>query len=205
MTTEPITQAVADPKTKTLARRKRKVFIDMDGVIVDFEAHMLETGLTSDQIKPIVGAYAAMKPIGGALESVRSVIGMGFEVWIATKPPTGIAHAYADKVSWVLEHLPELKRRIIVTHNKGLLGGEHDFLIDDRPHKADCESFSGTLIRFGPEFDVLWVDVLDRLRKEMRFVPDSGENDAHAVISQPLVDLELLTRPGPLTICPSSN
>lgn len=125
-----------------------RVFIDMDGVIVDFDAYKTERGLTGDEVKSMVGAYLAMPAIPGAIAAVRSVIGMGYEVWIATKPPTGVPHAYSDKAAWVMEHLPELKRRIIVTHDKGLLGGAGDFLLDDRPHKANCERFAGTLLRF---------------------------------------------------------
>lgn len=127
---------------------KRRVFVDMDGVLADFARLMAETGNTGDEIKKLQGAFANLQPIEGALDGVRSLIGMGFEVWIATKPPTGIPHAYAEKAGWILEHLPELKRRIIITHDKGLLGDQQDFLIDDRPHKANCEKFAGTLIRF---------------------------------------------------------
>ena len=125
-----------------------RIFVDMDGVIVDFEAYRYERGLTGDEVKGIYGAYLDMPAIPGALNAVRSLIGMGFEVWIATKPPTGILHAYSDKAAWVLRELPELRRRIIVTHDKGLLGDEGDYLCDDRPHKANCENFKGTLLRF---------------------------------------------------------
>jgi len=125
-----------------------RVFVDMDGVIVDFEGYMNEHGLTGDEVKCLDGIYLRLAPIPGALDAVRSLIGMGYDVWIATKPPTGYAQAYADKVSWILEHLPELKRRIVVTHNKGFLGDAGDFLCDDRPHKARCEEFAGTLLRF---------------------------------------------------------
>ena len=85
----------------------------------------------------------------GAIEGVRALIAMGFEVWIASKPVTGVPHCYAEKVEWILNHLPELKRRIIRTHDKGLLGDRGDFLIDDRPHKANCHAFPGNLIVFG--------------------------------------------------------
>lgn len=107
-----------------------------------------------------------MPAIPGAIAAVRSLIGMGYEVWMATKPPTGVAYAYSDKAQWVMDNIPELKRRIIITHDKGLLGAPGDYLIDDRPHKANCERFLGTLIRFTD--GVTWSDVLDRLRKDSR-------------------------------------
>lgn len=140
-----------------------RVFVDMDGVVVDFDAFRNARGLTGDQVKAMPGAYLQMPAIDEAIAAVRSLIGMGYEVWLATKPPTGVAHAYSDKAAWVFENLPELKRRIIITHDKGLLGDEGDFLCDDRPHKANCERFKGTLLRFVDGFH--WPQALDELRR----------------------------------------
>lgn len=125
-----------------------RIFIDMDGVIVDFEAKMRRLNLTSDDLKKQQGAYLDLDFIPGAKEAIHSLIGMGFEVWLATKPPTGVSFAYADKAQWVFNNLPELKRRIIITHDKGLLGDHDDYLIDDRIYKANCNAFLGTLIEF---------------------------------------------------------
>src|SRR5690606_26766377 len=104
-----------------------------------------------DEVKQLPKAYLDMEPIEGAIAGVRSLIGMGYEVWIATKPPTGVPHAYSDKAEWVMRHLPELRRRIIITHDKGMLGDWRDVLIDDRPHKANCERFAGTVFPFTAE------------------------------------------------------
>jgi len=145
-----------------------RVFVDMDGVIVDFNAYMRKHNLTGEEVKKRPGAYLEMPAIDGAIKAVRSLIGMGFEVWIATKPPTGIPYAYSDKVAWVLRELPELKRRIIVTHDKGLLGDSGDFLCDDRPHKANCEQFQGTLLRF--VYGYHWEQALEYFRNLNREV-----------------------------------
>lgn len=138
-----------------------RIFIDMDGVLADFDKLKRTLGMTGDELKRHADAFDLMEPVSGALEAVNSLTGMGYECWIATKPPTGIPHAYADKAKWILRHLPDLKRRIIMTHNKGLLGDEGDFLIDDRPHKASCEQFEGTLIVFDQRG---WPAVLDFFR-----------------------------------------
>ena len=143
--------------------RDQRVFIDMDGVIVDFEAFMERHSMTADQVKRQPGAYLAMPAIPGAIAAVRSIIGAGYEVWIATKPPTGIPFAYGDKAAWIMRHLPELKRRIIVTHHKGMLGRPSDWLIDDRPHKAHCAEFEGTVIHFGGDTGTGWPEALARL------------------------------------------
>jgi len=140
----------------------KRLFVDLDGVTVDFDAHMTELGQPGHIVKTLPGAYRSMRPVAGALDAIREAIHLGYEVWIATKPPTGIPHAYAEKAEWVLEHLPELATRIIITHDKGLLGGEDDYLVDDRPHKANCETFRGTLLHYRPGYQ--WTEVLDVLR-----------------------------------------
>ena len=137
-----------------------RVFIDMDGVIVDFAKFKNDHDLTGDQVKQLPGAYAKMEAMPFALMGVRSLIGMGHDVWIATKPPTGIPFAYADKVQWILDHLPELKRKIVITHDKSLLLG--DVLIDDRPHKANADKFEGELLHFSSSFG--WSEVLSWFR-----------------------------------------
>jgi hypothetical protein len=149
-----------------------RVFVDMDGVVADFAALKRKLDLDGDRVKNIPGAFKDLKPLPGAIEAVRSLIGMGFEVWIATKPPTGNAAAYADKAAWILEHLPELKRRIIMTHDKGLLGDDEDYLIDDRVHKANCKEFKGVLIDFGNTCAGFpgWPEVLEFMRHERDWI-----------------------------------
>ncbi|OIQ63970.1 5' nucleotidase, deoxy (pyrimidine), cytosolic type C protein [mine drainage metagenome] len=170
---------------------KRRVFVDMDGVLVDFEGYAATHGLTPADVKSRPGAYLDMQPLPGALEAVRSIIGMGFAVWIATKPPTGIAFAYADKAAWIFERLPELRRRIIITHHKVLLGTSGDFLIDDRPHKAGCESFEGALIPFRD--GMTWSAVLQILASAKQATPDvraAADSATHAVLRARIADLQ---------------
>lgn len=135
----------------------------MDGVLVDFDRYMRDHNLTADEVKAKPGAYADMWPMPNAIESVRKMFALGYDIWIASKPPTAQPHAYADKVRWVMRWLPELTRKIILTHDKGLLGNEDDTLIDDRPWKANCLEFKGTLIIFGAVSSgyLTWKDVLD--------------------------------------------
>ena len=146
-----------------------RVFVDMDGVIVDFDDYKTQLCLTGEQVKKIPGAYLNMKPIPGALNAVYSLIGMGFNVWIVTKPPTGVSFAYSDKAEWVFRHLPDLKRKIIITRDKGLIGDSGDYLCDDRPHKANCERFPGKLMRFVNGYH--WPQALEEFRK-IRSSPD---------------------------------
>jgi 5'(3')-deoxyribonucleotidase len=138
-----------------------RIFLDMDGVLVDFAKFRAISGMTGDEIKKLPGAYLDMDAIPDALNAVHLLVSRGHDVWIATKPPTGIAYAYADKVSWILKHLPELKRKIVLTHNKSLLRG--DVLVDDRPHKAKANEFQGQVITFTNWPEVLAIiDTLER-------------------------------------------
>lgn len=132
----------------------------MDGVIVDFDGFVKKTGMTSKQIKTVPGCYVEMGPIVGAIEGVKKLIALGYEVHIATKPATGIAHTYSDKALWVFKWLPELTNRIIITHDKGLLGDIYDFLIDDRPQKGNCMKFPGTLLAYS-EGKFGWPQILE--------------------------------------------
>lgn len=138
-----------------------RVFVDLDGVVVDFAGYMKKHDISGDVAKKRDNAYLDMLPIEGAIEAVRALIDAGYEVWIATKPPTGVSQAYADKAAWIYKYLPELERRIIITHDKGLLGDGFDYLCDDRPHKANCEEFAGDLLRFENGYG--WDDALEVL------------------------------------------
>lgn len=142
--------------------RAPRAFVDMDGVVVDFEGYMRMLGATAEEIKRQAYAYDEMRPMQGGIEGVRSLIGMGFDVWLATKPPTGVPHAYRGKAAWVLRHLPELKRKLILTPDKGMLGSANDVLIDDHPHRAACFDFDGTLI-----IHRSWETTLARCRRRM--------------------------------------
>lgn len=132
------------------------VYIDMDGVIVDFVGYMQVNDLTADQVKYEAGHYRNMRPVEGALDAVRKLILMGFDVRIATKPPSNNASAYMEKAEWVFKEIPELSNAITITHDKGQLGSFYDYLIDDRPHKANCSNFAGELIVFDINNDNEW-------------------------------------------------
>lgn len=137
-----------------------RIYVDMDGVIVDFDSFREEKQMTGEEIKKLPGAYLNMKPIPGAIEAVRFLVSKGHDVWLATKPPTGIPFAYADKVAWVLNHMPEMKRKVLLVHDKSLLRG--DVLIDDRPHKANAQKFEGQLIHFRD--GMRWPQILELFR-----------------------------------------
>jgi hypothetical protein len=163
----------ATPPGSSVETRKRRIFLDMDGVLADFERMRKSLSLTAgreitgDDLKAMHGAFSSMQPMAGAIAGVKSLIGMGFDVWIASKPATGKPHTYSEKAAWILFHFDELKRKIILTHDKGMLGCAEDYLVDDRIHKANCVSFRGRLLHFGWEAGALdWGDLVDFFRSQ---------------------------------------
>lgn len=156
-----------------------RIFVDMDEVVVDYDGYARNNGLTPEEVKRYPSAYLDMAPMPGALPALRQLMAWGFEVWLATKPPTGVAQAYADKAAWVFQLIPELSRRLIVTHDKGLLGDAGDHLCDDRPHKANCRAFPGVLLHFNDGFR--WPQALsyfETLHKHGRREPAHLEAEA---------------------------
>jgi len=163
--TWPVRPSAAWPALRGL-RDMNRIFIDMDGVSVDYDRYVLESGLDRTTVKRTPGSYLKMKPYPGAIEGIRLLLSMGYECWIGTRPPTGVPSAYSEKAQWIIEYLPELANRVIVTPDKGLLGDAGDYLLDDQPHKANCAAFPGRVLHFGP--GTTWIDVLMFFRRENR-------------------------------------
>ena len=141
----------------------KRIFVDMDGPLVDFLRYCNDVQRAPEIVKKEVGAYKLMKPNYAGLAAVKLMIAAGLDVWILTKPPSGNASAWGDKAAWIMEHLPELERKLIITHDKSLVGDENDMLIDDRPHKANCHLFRGTFKYFDMDKPDQWDEILDLL------------------------------------------
>ena len=131
----------------------RKVFIDLDGVVADFETARDASGLPSSAFKLIKGSYRNLLPYKEAVHGVHYIKTLGFDVWFATKIPTKNPYAATEKLLWVEQYFPDMVKSTIITPNKGTLGGKLDFLIDDRPHKAHCTEFVGRLMTYGSHKD----------------------------------------------------
>jgi len=131
------------------------VFIDSDGPVADFDVELRKSGLTADEFKHLPGTYLWLPITIGASDALavlkeyddRNML----RVWIATKTPSRAPYAYTEKVLWYRQNFPWLEDRVILTHDKSVLGTEKDHLLDDRPHKANARHFRGAFTYFNPE------------------------------------------------------
>ena len=103
-----------------------RIFIDMDGVITDFDKAAEEQG--NGKRPDLYVDFRNLELIPGAQEAVMR-LSQDFDVFIATTPPWSRPDVWMHKREWVEEHLPWMTRRIIYTHRKDLLIG--DILVDD--------------------------------------------------------------------------
>ena len=143
------------------------LYIDLDGVVADFElamhTHPLRDVAPYD-LHPdtIPGIFRDLKPIQDAISSVNKILQSNqYEVYFLSTSPWNNPSAWTDKRLWLEDHFGEkINRRLILTHRKDLIKG--DFLIDDRPNNG-AKDFEGTLIQFSSELFPNWISVLDFL------------------------------------------
>ena len=144
---------------------KKRLYFDMDGVLVDF---MSGVNKVSDEVRQqyagrldeIPGVFALMEPMPGAIDAVHK-LAEHYDVYILSTAPWNNPSAWADKVSWVTKHLDDVfHKRMVVTHCKHLCQG--DYLIDDRS-KHGASEFSGEWLQFGSDRFPHWDSVLEYL------------------------------------------
>ena len=144
---------------------KKRVFVDMDNVLVDFQSGLdQQSEQTLQQYAgrrdEIPGLFGKMKPLVGAIDAVHQ-LNEYYDLLILSTAPWNNPSAWSDKVKWVTEYLDDLfHKRMVVTHRKDLCQG--DYLIDDRGKNGTSE-FSGEWIEFGSERFPDWQSVLDYL------------------------------------------
>ena len=144
------------------------VFVDQDGPLADFEAAAKELALAPSHAKMLPGFYRGLPVVAGAKAAIDELVRRpGVQVFVATKIPDANPLAASEKIAWLHEHFPVLEERIIITPNKACIGTERDFLVDDRPHKADASHFPGTFLVFGSEAFPDWAAVMRVLRARL--------------------------------------
>ena len=126
---------------------KKIIYIDMDGVISNFDKAAKEGGW---EHRPDLHVnFRNLEVIPGAGEALRR-LNHDFDIFIATTPPWSRPDVWGEKREWIGEHFPWLKRKIIYTHRKDLLIG--DILIDDSRWRGQPD-FKGEWYWFNQDWD----------------------------------------------------
>lgn len=152
--------------------KKRKIFVDMDGVLVNFQSGIekldeatkrkyADDGKGEAHYDDVTGIFSLMEPLDGALKGVRALQAKGYDLYILSTAPWGNPSAWSDKVAWVTKHLDDVfHKKMIITHCKGLLATQEDaYLIDDRTGHG-ASDFGERHIHFGTERFPDWVSVV---------------------------------------------
>jgi 5'(3')-deoxyribonucleotidase len=130
-----------------------RIFFDMDGVLADFSraANELAPGAPHPEENPDL--FAKMQPVDGAIAAVNELKNY-YDLYILSAVPWRNPAGASQKIAWIKRYFGDgldnpFFKKIILTHNKDLVGDAGDWLIDDRPTHNGADRFRGQLIAFG--------------------------------------------------------
>ena len=150
--------------------KKPIIYIDMDGVLVDFESALAKVSPEilekfTGEYDNIPGIFALMDPVPGALEAVDR-LKEKYDLYILSSSPWENPTALGDKLAWVKKYFGGdgqeniFFRKVIFSSVKHLNRG--DILIDDRTANG-AGDLLGRHIHFGSSEFPNWQSVLNSL------------------------------------------
>ena len=150
---------------------KKILYIDMDGVIVDFESGVNKLSEIDkinfiDRYDEIPKIFKSMEPMPYAIEAIKQ-LSKYYNIFVLSTAPWDNPSAWSDKIRWIKKYFGNsenniLYKKLILTHHKNLNNG--NILIDDRT-KNGADKFLGELIIFGSEDYPDWNAILKYLIK----------------------------------------
>ncbi len=128
---------------------RKLVYVDLDDTIADFYNSAKGSNDKVDIRKMYdPDFFYNLKPVPGALKTIRLIQYLGFDVHILTQPLSTNYDSYRDKAKWVQMWCPELFEKLTMTQHKGNCLGH--YLIDDNlgKWKTPFESNGGKFIHY---------------------------------------------------------
>tara|TARA_B100000287_G_C20609472_1_gene771453 strand:- start:605 stop:1081 length:477 start_codon:yes stop_codon:yes gene_type:complete len=150
---------------------KLRIYIDMDGVLANFaKAEMEHPKFGTKGFKPDLELdFSTFEPMPGAIDAVAKLIDLGHDLFVATTPPWNHPDSWGQKRNWIVKHLPDLSKKMVLTHRKDLLIG--DVLIDDTNWRGQPD-FNGTWIHFGKN-GIDWKFCLETIEQITKILPQT--------------------------------
>ena len=151
---------------ETIMLRKKRLYVDMDGVLVNFVSALPHLSPEVQQefdgrLDEVPDIFGLMEPMPGAIEAYHVLADL-FDTYILSTAPWENPSGWSDKAVWVRRHLGTVAhKRLILTHHKHLNHG--DFLIDDRTANG-ADRFGGEHLLFGSGQYPDWDSVVAYLR-----------------------------------------
>jgi 5'-nucleotidase len=112
----------------------KEFFIPLEERTTFYMREQYPTHLTEkvDAIYSSPGFFRNLEPTKGAIEAIKELVKLGYDVRICTSPLSRYEHCVLEKFEWVEKHLGrQFTKRIILTKDKTMVRG--DLLIDDKP------------------------------------------------------------------------
>lgn len=168
----------------------KKLFFDMDGVLVDLQSGIDKLSDETKQeyegrLDEVPGIFSLMDPMPGAIEAVHE-LSKYYDMYILSTAPWKNLTAWSDKIEWLTKHFGDLfKKRVILTHCKHLCDG--DYLVDDRA-KNGASEFPGKWVQFGSERYPDWEEVTRYLISEFLLHDEDDEKLNKRLISYTMVE-----------------
>lgn len=151
---------------------KNHIFVDMDGVLPDFESKVRQlsgciSSIDTQEWDKVADYYskqphffADLDPIEGSIDAYHQLC-TKFDVHILSTAPWDNPSAWHDKRIWVEKHLGQnAYKKLTLSHHKELFCGRA--LIDDRTKNGAAE-FNGEHIQFGTDKFPNWNSIINYL------------------------------------------
>lgn len=150
------------------------LYLDMDGVIADFDARVAELGYPDTRedvhrcMREVKGFFRNLAVMPGAKEAVakleKLLPGRIRILSAVTKNDPEMAKIFRqEKIEWLGEHFPELASSALIVSDKGAIGTPEDYLADDHPTWNGAAEFPGTMIPFNGPGD--WEKIIKMFSK----------------------------------------